>query len=1311
MIQPTIALNIFFLFFSLSTQAQNVFIENKGQLPSDIISKTFLPSGELFIEKGVFTYVFFNGKQLQDMHEKRKQISHIDAHAYQVSFLEHNKEITCLLDGQSKYFENYFIGNKKHWAQDVRSYQTLLQQNIYNGIDLFVYTSHGKLKYELIVSPNSNAKKIKIKYTGLTEIQIIDEQLICRTSINNIIEHQPYAYQIIDGFLNEVRCEYKLNKNILSFVFPDGYDKNHELIIDPILDFSTYSGSSANNFGYTATYDDFGFLYSGSTAFGMGYPTTLGAYQVDFAAGNVDIAITKYDTSGTQRIYSTYLGGEYDELPHSMIVNSSEELFVFGTTGSKDFPTTQNAYQNSFKGGTSYSPSGLGASFPTGTDIFVSRINSEGGGLLSSTFLGGSNNDGLNMHLPLNKNYADEIRGEIDIDNNNNIYVATCTKSTDFPITNTFQQNNKGQQEGCIIKIDNQLSTVIWSSYLGGSNHDAIYSLSLDSEDNIFVTGGTTSADFPITTGAYQTNYLDTLMPDAFITHISSEGENLISSTFFGTQNKYDQAYFIELNSNEDVYIFGQTRGENNSLVYNANYFTSNSGQFISVFTKDLTQLLRSTVFGTGKGFPDISPTAFLVDVCGNIYIAGWGSDIQTTQQNDPDPWPGLSTASMQVTANAYQPLTTGHDLYLMVINDLLDSLVYATFFGGDQSREHVDGGTSRFDKKGIIYHTVCAGCGGNSDFPISPNPGAVSPYNNAAGPPIIGSGCNSAVFKFNFDFNFVLADFKSPIVSCNPIISFSNISKNNDSALYEWDFGDGFSSNLRNPTHNYAQPGIYNVRLIVNDQIGCNNSDTIIKKIHILSNSTDTLIQINKCSNESVQIGTNINDPTTAYSWYPNNELSNPNMPNPICSATSSQQYYLLIEKDGCKDTLFQKINVVDVNVEIGPDTSFCDEPILLNAVYNSLSTIVWSSNNNFTDTLSETSNLLVSDTGRYYIISSINSCSSTDSIIVNKGKIELELTSDTTFCDEPILLNAVNNSLNPVIWSSNNNFTDTLSQDSFLSIENTGIYYVFVEKGICFLLDSVIVSSQNIDITLFGNNICQGDSVFVGVKNENPTKPITSYSWTDFESNQSNIFDYPKNSRWYFVEVKNIDDCRVYDSIFITVFNPPIIDTFWVNKDVIYKGDQVVLNLETKDSVIWMQFEEKNNIQVDFPEKTSCYNIQVYNDNCIVSDSICVEVLDVFCNDEEIIIPTAFSPNNDPDFINEKYFIDDKNGVVVEFHLEIFSRLGQKVFYTNDINKKWDGTFKGKEMLPQVLSFFLNLKCIGGKTLSKKGNITIIR
>ena len=126
-----------------------------------------------------------------------------------------------------------------------------------------------------------------------------------------------------------------------------------------------------------------------------------------------------------------------------MIVNSADELFIFGTTGSADFPTTLSAYQTTFKGGPFFAPSGIGVGFPNGSDIFVSRLSTNGGNLLASTFVGGTDNDGLNTASSLKFNYADEVRGEIDIDKNNNIYIATCTQSSDFPITTGFQNTNK----------------------------------------------------------------------------------------------------------------------------------------------------------------------------------------------------------------------------------------------------------------------------------------------------------------------------------------------------------------------------------------------------------------------------------------------------------------------------------------------------------------------------------------------------------------------------------------------------------------------------------------------------------------------------------------------------------------------------------------------------------------------------------------------------------------------------------------------------------------------------------------------------
>ena len=178
-----------------------------------------------------------------------------------------------------------------------------------------------------------------------------------------------------------------------------------------------------------------------------------------------------------------------DELPHSMIVNSVNELFVFGTTGSSDFPTTNLGFQQNFKGGPAFTPSGIGVSFPSGSDMFVSRISADGGGLLASTYVGGSGNDGLNTAFQLKYNYADEVRGEIDIDQQNNIYIATCTNSSDFPTISSFQTSSSGGQEGCVVKMDNHLTTIIWSAYLGGTNDDAIYSLALDENDDIYVTG------------------------------------------------------------------------------------------------------------------------------------------------------------------------------------------------------------------------------------------------------------------------------------------------------------------------------------------------------------------------------------------------------------------------------------------------------------------------------------------------------------------------------------------------------------------------------------------------------------------------------------------------------------------------------------------------------------------------------------------------------------------------------------------------------------------------------------------------------
>ena len=408
---------LFAMFFFLAN-SQNPFIENKGQFPKSVISKTNIPSGALFIEKGKLTYAFYNGRQLTNIHDGLATSIAIDAHAHSVSFLNSNTEYSIILEEESEFFENYYLGDKSNWATKVRSYKKQLHAEIYEYIDIAYYVQNDHLKYEFIVAKDGTPQSIKMQYKGMSKLSLNNGNLLIKTSVNLITEHKPYAYQLINDIEVEVVCNYKLHNKIITFNFPEGYNKNLPLIIDPFLKFSTYSGSTADNFGYTATYDNLGFLYSGSTVFGIGYPTTLGAYQLNYAnsIGGTDIGITKYDTTGTQRIYSTYLGGSEDELPHSMIVNNLDELFIFGTTGSDDFPTTSGVFQENFNGGSNFSPSGLGVSFPNGSDIIVSRLSANGGNLLASTYIGGSGNDGLNTAQKLKRNYADEVRGEIDID-------------------------------------------------------------------------------------------------------------------------------------------------------------------------------------------------------------------------------------------------------------------------------------------------------------------------------------------------------------------------------------------------------------------------------------------------------------------------------------------------------------------------------------------------------------------------------------------------------------------------------------------------------------------------------------------------------------------------------------------------------------------------------------------------------------------------------------------------------------------------------------------------------------------------------
>ena len=870
------------------------FIKNKGQWKNDFIAKVDVPGGALFLENNRLTFNFVDHQQIKDAHDNHTPLGRMNGHAFQWTFLDaNNPQIS--FQNNLLGVHNYYLSTNN--AVNLKSYQLSTYLNIYDFIDYRIYGYGNSLKYDWIVKKGGNPKDIKLQIDGVENIKIVEGRLHIRTSVNHLIEEAPFAYQIINGEQVKVECRFKLKNKKLSFIFPDGYDKNYDLIIDPLMIFSTFSGSTASNFGFTATNDENGFLYSGGVAFDIGYPTTIGAYQTDYNGGVIgtDIVLTKYSQDGTSLEYSTYLGGASDEVPHSLIVYN-DELFMLGTTGSLDFPATANAFDNTFNSGPPLLGNGIGINYTNGCDIVVSRFSADGTELIASTFLGGTDNDGFNNSGVLRFNYADQIRGEIDIDEDGNCYVASSTFSTDFPIVGgQIQANNNGSQEGVIVKINLDLSEIDWSSYWGGSGDDAIYSLSFN-ETEIYISGGTTSSDFTVTNNAYATNYLGGVC-DAFVSRFPKSGDEILSSTFFGS-NQYDQAYFIEMDSQNDIYIFGQSLAPDLTLVDNANFFEANSAQFVAKLNGDLSNQIFSTVFGSGSGQIDISPTAFLVDACNRVYCSGWGGATNSVLNGGP----GGSTTNLTTTFDAFQSTTDGSDFYLIILEDNGNTLSYASFFGGPISNEHVDGGTSRFDKQGIVYQSVCAGCGGNSDFPTTP--GAYSSQNNS-------TNCNNAVFKYDPQFPLTIANFNVVPFTCDPNVTFENISLG-DNNTYEWNFGDGTTSNEFNPTHEYSSEGIFEVTLYSFDPISCNMVDSITKEVEIRFNIYEQADDLLICNEENVLIsGTAIDG--FEYEWTPSQFLSNPNSIITTFNPESSGEftYFLVGVFENCSDTLEQSILV----------------------------------------------------------------------------------------------------------------------------------------------------------------------------------------------------------------------------------------------------------------------------------------------------------------------------------------------------------------------------------------------------------------
>ncbi len=896
------------------------FIENKNQWADDIDFAARVPGGQLFVSPTQFSVYLIDQQAIDDRHhhsihgdadESTGQPANagdaIQGHFILVSFLNANSKPQPRTFGKSTSYYNYFIGNDANrWASRAHAYAEIIYPDVYAGIDVRITSVNENLKYDFIVHPEVSPASIQIAYNGADGLYLDNGNLMIETSLGTLIEKKPYAYQEIDGYVCEVPSAYKLEGDVLHFVFLEGYDHCYELIIDPLLIFSTYSGSTADNWGSTATPGERGTLYSSGITNETGggkYPATPGTFQTNYG-GIYDIAILKYDSTGSQLLYASYLGGTSNETPHSLVMDSvTHDLLVLGSTSSANYPVSAQALDNTFNGGTTLGTNVI--SYANGVDIVVSRISATGDRLISSTFLGGSANDGVNPPGgPLTRNYGDEMRGDIITDKNGYVYISSVTSSTDFPVANSFQITyGGGVTDAVLVKLTPDLSSVVWGTFLGGSEYDASHTLKFDSRGNIYIAGGTTSTGFPVTDNAYQKVLAGGA--DGWLAKVLKDGSSIAYATFTGTPG-FDQVYFVDLNRNDEVFVYGQTNGS--MPVTSGAYRNPNSGQFVQKFTHELNSIMFSTVFGSGGGIPNISPTAFLVNDCNNLYLSGWGGRIN----NGLGYW-NSNTIGMPTTTDAIQRTSTGSDFYFMVLTADATELLYATYLGGTQSRTHVDGGTSRFDKSGIVYHAVCSGCASlnasgeaTSDFPTTP--GAWSRLNRS-------NNCNNAAFKF--DLSSLRARIQTNSVTFNAPgldkicwpdpIRFQNLSSGGET--YQWDLGDGTALVKADTTsfvHQYVEPGDYTVTLRAIDQSTCTGVDVAHKVVHVYPNNGKAQDDLDICFGTEYTLSASGG---AVYAW----SLKDQTIITPTVTPEDTTTYYVKITTaDGCVKHDSVQVNVV---------------------------------------------------------------------------------------------------------------------------------------------------------------------------------------------------------------------------------------------------------------------------------------------------------------------------------------------------------------------------------------------------------------
>ncbi|NOQ72100.1 MAG: T9SS type B sorting domain-containing protein [Crocinitomix sp.] len=1291
---------------TLLKQKAVLFEENKNQFYDTqnnpvpfVLFKAETRNVDLYVTETGLTYVFrehANVENTKDLNWERIDLALVDAKIKRENIV---KELPA-----SSGPSNFFYGHCPDGIFDVHQYGKITIKEVYPNIDWVLYnTKENGFKYDFIARNGAELNEIRLRYTSKEKLSLSKSgALIIPTNSSTLQENAPVSFlndslvpsqfEVLatqpneqGGFDTEIRLGFDSNiQTILS-----KQNRNDVLRIDPQLLWSTFFGSEHNDGSHTLETDSQNNLFIGGYTYSMGFPALdAGSYFQGSLTGSVSCIITKFDADGNH-IWATYYGGENIDRIFSLAIDSEDNIFACGKTGSNDFPVMD--------AGTYFQPDD---GFDANYDAFILKFDNDGNRLWATYYAG----------------HEDDQFFSIATDSEDNVYAVGTSESYDFPLMDGggYYQDGFWERDAVILKFDND-GNRLWATYYGGNNTDNAFSIAVDHSDNIFVVGGTESGDFP--TQDAGTYYQDILLGgefSAFLLKFDSDGNRLWATLYGDGQD--DLAYCSKIDRHNKLYVSGTTNSVGFPTYDAGTYYdgakATGLDAFFLKFDNDGNREW-ATFYGGGGNEQLNTHDNIAMDACGYVYFA-------------------FDTPSLDIETQAFCDDAYFRDYLIGSLRDQFlckfDStgiLLGATYFGGSGTDFR---SPLAADKLGNVYLSgEWTPLGGTASYPlVEPETGF---YNGA-------HGGSEDIFIAKFSSAIVVAEFSIVpdlcYYACAGTATVTLIDNGTCPVNYFWSTGD-FTLDSTDPTNTITDlcPGWYSL-------IVTNECDTLlVDSVEVVS--IEPVPYDLDLGNDTVfcQTFSHIldgGDEGAAFSWQDGSS-------DQFFEVTFPGTYWVTVTgDDGCTTTDSITITVApDIPIDavsINPTCNGYSDGSITAVALGGEGEITYTITNVGGDVLNEgdsdTADSL--ETGWYYLyVEDEMGCIGVDSIFLSEpGPLDADLVIIPPTCygleDGSAYVNEVLNATGDIdsvsfLWDPNPADVGGVGADStWFLLHGSYTLVLMDENGCSGVINFEVIQPDSMVFSEFGSEpaYCrlheyQNGNGFVFAAAAGGT-PNYTYLWTNLETEVTS-----NNTTWgglnpgnYHVIATDINGCFVESQIYLDSLNP--IAKFTLNSpelNEVCEGTADVHALFTNQSE---NFANPNN---PFADTTFFWNFDYDNIDWVISHDlnesfnttydargysyeidICLVAInkngctDTACKVVTIYEPITFddvnifSPNGDG--INDEFTFEFKSASIAEFNCVIINRWGIVLHEITSINDGWDGTDKNGNLCTNGVYFY---------------------